>query len=201
MRVVLDVDGVLADFILGFTTLANRMFGSPVYTTLEQRVWDSFDGLTDAQHARVWEAATQSPTFWEELPPIASPAEFARLAAAAAAHDLYFVTSRIGLGVKAQTEAWLRRVGLSTPTVILSDAKGEVAKAVRADALLDDKAGNAVFTQYYSRGTAVYLIDRPYNRFDPAILGSKIIRVRTLREFLDRIDGGAGQSNGAAREV
>lgn len=200
MRVVLDVDGVLADFILGFTTLANRMFGSPVYTTLEQKVWDAFDGLTDAQHARVWEAATQSPTFWQELPPIASPAEFARLAAAAPAHDLYFVTSRVGVGVKSQTETWLRRAGVSTPTVILSDAKGEIAKAVRADALLDDKAGNAVFTQYYSRATAVYLMDRPYNQFDPAILGSRIIRVRTLHEFLDRIDGDTG-SNGAEREA
>lgn len=186
MRLVLDVDGVLADFILGFTTLANRMFGTPVYTTLEQKTWDSYDGLTDDQSARALDAVKQSPTFWQELPPIASPDELARLASVAPAHDLYFVTNRNGVAAKAQTEAWLRRHGLSMPTVILSDAKGEVAKAVRADILLDDKAGNAVFTQYYSRATAVYLIDRPYNRFDPAVLGSKIIRVRTLHEFFER---------------
>lgn len=196
MRVVLDVDGVLADFILGFTTLANQMFGSPVYTTLEQKTWDAFDGLTNEQHTRVLEATAQSRTFWQDLPAIASPAELARLAAAAPGHDFYFVTSRIGTGVKAQTETWLRRHGFSTPTVILSDAKGEIAKAVRADALLDDKAGNAVFTQYYSRATTVYLIDRPYNRFDPAVLGSKIIRVRDLNEFLDRIDSAAARSSG-----
>lgn len=186
MRVVLDVDGVLADFILGFTTLAQRMFGTPAYTTLEQKAWDLYDGLTDTQCVQALEAAKRSPTFWRELPPIASAEELARLASAAAAHDFYFVTNRTGVAAKAQTEAWLRRYGVALPTVIISEAKGEVAKAVRADVLLDDKAGNAVFTQYYSRTTAVYLIDRPYNRFDPAVLGSKIVRVRTLLEFFDR---------------
>lgn len=186
VRVVLDVDGVLADFILGFTTLANRMFGTPVYTTLEQKAWDSYEGLTDAECTQTLEAAKLSPTFWQDLPPLASPEELARLAFVAAAHDLYFVTSRFGVGAKVQTEAWLRRHGVPSPTVIVSDAKGEVAKAVRAEILLDDKAGNAVFTQYYSRTTAVYLLDRPYNRFDPAVLGSKIIRVRTLLEFFER---------------
>ncbi len=186
MRVVLDVDGVLADFILGFTTLANRMVGTPVYTTLEQKAWDLYEGLSDTQCVQALEAAKRSPTFWQELPPLASPEELARLAAVAPAHEVYFVTNRFGIGAKAQTETWLRRHGLSAPTVIISDAKGEVAKALRADVLLDDKAGNAVFTQYYSRATAVYLIDRPYNRFDPEVLGSKIIRVRTLHEFFDR---------------
>lgn len=186
MRVVLDIDGVLADFILGFTTLANRMFGTPVFTTLEQKTWDSYEGLTDVQCTQALEAAKLSPTFWQDLPPIASPEELARLASAARAQDLYFVTNRFGIGAKTQTEAWLRRHGVSSPTVIVSEAKGEIAKAVRADVLLDDKAGNAVFTQYYSRATAVYLIDRPYNRFDPAVLGSKIVRVRTLLEFFER---------------
>ncbi|HET7266312.1 MAG TPA: hypothetical protein VFL28_16725 [bacterium] len=186
MRVVLDVDGVLADFILGFTTLANRMFGTPVFTTLEQKSWDAYEGISAAQCALALEAAAASPAFWQDLPPIASPDELAHLASIAPAHDLYFVTNRFGNGAKAQTETWLRRHGVSAPTVILSEAKGEVARAVRADVLLDDKAGNAVFTQYYSRATAVYLIDRPYNRFDPAVLGSKITRVRTLDEFFDR---------------
>ena len=186
MRVVLDIDGVLADFILGFTTLANRMFGTPVYTTLDQKAWDSYEGLTDAQYTQALEAAKVSPTFWQDLAPLASPEELAKLASAARAHDFYFVTNRFGVGAKAQTEAWLRRHGVSSQTVIVSGAKGEIAKAVRADVLLDDKAGNAVFTQYYSHATAVYLIDRPYNRFDPAVLGSKIVRVRTLLEFFER---------------
>jgi hypothetical protein len=187
MRITIDVDGVLADFVLGFTTVAHRMFGSPVHTTCDQPTWDFKNGLDDAQYRAVWNTIENSQTFWEELTPVASPGELRQLSALSDAHEIYFATDRRGVRPKAQTEAWLRRYGIALPTVIVTPNKGEIARAIRATALIDDKAGNAVFTAYHSPDTDTYLVDRPYNRFDHAVLGRRVVRVLTLGDAMDRI--------------
>ncbi len=186
MIFVLDVDGVLADFIHGFTRLANDMFGTPVYSTLQQLTWDNFDGLDKKQISSVWEVIKKSNFFWSSLPPMATKNEFQLLNGLAEQNDVYFATSRPGIRAKYQTEAWLETNGIWNPTVIVTSDKGETAKVVKADALLDDKAGNVIFTQYHSPKTVPYIIDRQYNSFDGAVVGSKVVRVKTVLEFLEK---------------
>jgi hypothetical protein len=183
------MDGVLADFVLGFTSLAREMgYDNPVYPTAAQVEWDSLGGLTDDQVSRVWNRIKQDPEFWYTLTPIATPAERERVSALVLARPVYFVTARVGATAKWQTERWLQdQLGLAYPTVIMCSRKGDVAAAVHASHLIDDKAGNAVYTAYASPRTTAYLVDRQYNRFDGVVLGSRVRRVKTVSEFLDEI--------------
>lgn len=184
---ILDVDGVLADFVYGFTRLANKLFGSPVYGTLHQRSWDKFDGLDRHQIAEVWAEVRESPDFWFSLPTLTKSEDFERINNFPG--SVYFVTSRPGRDPKTQTEEWLIDCGVERPTVLVSSKKGEAASILSASAMLDDKAGNVIFSQYFAPKTIPYIIDRPYNKFDGEVIGSKVIRVATVGEFLDRVSG------------
>jgi 5'(3')-deoxyribonucleotidase len=184
---VLDCDGVLADFVRGFMTKANGIYGTPIYGTLEQKSWDKFEGLTEEQVAWVWDEIKKDPEFWVNLKPLATRHEFDKIIVMQrAGHDIYFVTSRPGINTKRQTEQWLHYLGIAIPTVLVSSSKGEAAKVLGAHALLEDKAGNAVVTQYLSPKTVPYLIDRQYNRYDSSVVGSKVKRVKSVAEFLWR---------------
>jgi len=59
---------------------------------------------------------------------------------------------------------------------------------VGATHALDDKAGNALAIQYMAPGTKSYLLDAPYNQFDHEVVGSKVIRVKTVDTFLDDLE-------------
>lgn len=189
--VILDVDGVLADFVWGFMSLAYRKFGVPVavYGTIHQAQWDTFHGLSRSQVSEVWQDIKESPDFWYALPRLATPSDFSKVRDLCSRADVYFVTSRPGRDSKVQTEDWLKSYDIDNPTVIVSSRKGEAAMVVGAHAMLDDKPGNVIFTQYYSPKTFPYIIDRPYNRFDSSVIGSKVARVYSVGEFVDRVSG------------
>lgn len=112
---------------------------------------------------------------------------FKRINALQLTHDVYFVTARPGLDVKRQTETWLRLQGIEDPTVVISSKKGEMAKAIGADFSIEDKAGNAVYVSYQSPGKS-YLVNRPYNQFSHEMLGSKVIRIKEIEQFLIAIE-------------
>jgi hypothetical protein len=100
---------------------------------------------------------------------------------------VYFVTARLGKSVKQQTEQWLQTFGITNPTVLVTTSKADAARVVGATHAIDDKAGNAVAIQYMSTAKS-YLLDRPYNRFDNSVVGTKIQRVMTVDEFLCDIE-------------
>ena len=186
MKVIFDVDGVLADFVYAFTSRAHEMFGSLVYGTLSQKEWEKFDELDNKQIDRVWKYINTHPEFWLTLPALASGSELARVGLLAQTNDVYFVTSRHAYpGTKLATETWVRNAtGIMTPTVVLSNKKGEMASLIKADALIDDKAGNPIAVQYISQRTTPYIVDRPYNQFDHTVVGTKVRRVKDVDEFL-----------------
>ena len=112
-RVMVDVDGVLADFVRGFTMLAWTMFGSPVQSVFDKQQWHGFDGLDKNQVDEVWKHINASPTFWESLPLCVTPDEMDRLDDLTAEADVYFVTNRgSSKSAKRQTENWLIAHGI-----------------------------------------------------------------------------------------
>lgn len=192
--VMFDVDGVLADFSYGFRAYAKILGHAPEikpYSHSDPRhtQWDWPD-LTGEALSKTWDAVKRSGNFWYTLPPLVGLAEAKRIQRFALDHPVYFVTARVGASARFQTVLWLRDyLGLLDPNVIVSSDKGDTACDLGATHSIEDKAGNAVYIAYVTRGsTRSYLIDRPYNRFDHGVLGSKVTRVQTVAEFMDDVE-------------
>lgn len=179
--IMFDVDGVLAGFLGGYARL---------WTTVHQRPFDYNSHTTwdDYWDKNVWGEIRRSSTFWLTLEGLVDVLVWSRIDTLIRHHNTYFVTNRVGPNPKQQTEQWLRRHVSSSPTVVVTGKKGEFARAVGADYAIDDKAGNAVFMQYHSPKTKSYLLDTPFNRFDHAVLGAKVVRVATVDTFLDQVE-------------
>jgi hypothetical protein len=191
-----DVDGVLADFVEGFTRLANGLFGTKIITTLEQPSWNfrTWGLLTKNQENLTWDKLKQDPDWWRTLNPLIDVLTFTRINELQVRHEVVFCTNRMSAVAPPgrQTSFWLERHGITRPSVIVSGKKGEVARAIRATHSIDDKIENAWAVHWISDSpqTHSFLIDRPYNRIAalPEVGPSRVTRVATVKEFLDVVE-------------
>jgi hypothetical protein len=189
--IMFDVDGVLADFVLGFLQVVNALpkgKGIIPYSTHEQKVWD-FALPPKLLHA-AWDIVKAERHFWADLPALISPAVFKDINRLRRYREVYFVTNRVGHKAHEQTREWLVTHGIEHPAVVVTGRKGQFAAAINAAAAIDDKAGNAVYTAYESPTTESFIIDLPYNHFDGGVLGSKVTRVDSVDQFLQAIEEG-----------
>jgi len=181
---VIDLDGVLADFILEFTSLANRLFGTQVISTHSQKVWDIHDILTDEQREKTWEAVDVSDGFWIGVKPLATWPEMELLHSLQ--HDdmstVHFLTARnLGVNLQKQTEIGLGGNGLCSTSVILigDKTKGQWAKELGVTVAIDDRPETC--DEYVAAGVPnIYLMRRLYNQpYD----NPKVITIGCMMEF------------------
>jgi uncharacterized HAD superfamily protein len=186
-----DVDGVLADFFTAFHKLGRDMGLYNMIPPLPD-YWD-WDKSEKAQ--KVWDEIERSKEFWahgiepfNELYTLDGDSQLTRINEMCYnKHEVYFVTARVSPEAKQQTELWLWNHGIDHPTVIITKLKGEFAKTVGIDYSIEDKVENAWCVAWLSKAKS-YLIDRPYNQVPEGIGSSKIIRVKSVKDFLDIID-------------
>jgi hypothetical protein len=195
--VMMDVDGCLADYARGFTTLANEMFGTPIVETAKYTAWSQLlessggiAGLTGDQIRQVRAESRKLPYFWYLLTSLLTTEEKNLLRHVNLIHDVYFVTTRDGVGARRQTTCWLQDdLGLPVAHVIISKHKGTVALALGADYSIEDKASNASCIAWLTEDrTRSYLVDRLYNQVDPNFLASSVKRVGSVLEFLEIVE-------------
>lgn len=191
VRIGIDIDGVLADFNSSFIELVKEVTGRNLFPEgYWPHTWNYPEalGYTAEEVGAVWDHIKAGGTFWRELEPLPDMEVlkdwFFSPPASDEYHEFYFVTSRMGIAVKMQTEEWLdEQMGVSGHTVLISSEKGAIAKALKLGYYADDRAENIMDVERTSPDTFAYLIEQPWNQHLP--VGR---RIPGIKDFLDIID-------------
>jgi uncharacterized HAD superfamily protein len=186
LKIGVDVDGVLVDFVAAFKKEAAQVLGREIIG--EQTSWDFEDSLEISQSevSKVWDSIDATPD-WFYLNAIAKPGVEHYLPWLTRAHDVYFITSRkqgAGLPVAYQTQLCLYELGVEFPVVIANTDKGETAAALELDAFVDDYIKNIERVCKVSPKTRVYIMDATYNKdFE-----GPFTRVTCFEDFANKIE-------------
>jgi 5'(3')-deoxyribonucleotidase len=189
MVIGIDVDGVLACFESGFKRKLELVRPDVLPKTFTWRDIDTWDwdlkaGYTKLESGKAWDLVKEDTGFWISLEAYADTRRFMRdLAFLTSDDDVYFITNRMGVRAKVQTETWLRMNGWDTrPTVILAANKGLVCQALYADFYLDDKNSHVEGVKALSPRTRGFMLKRGWNT---PVEG--VPTIRCLREYLNAI--------------
>lgn len=185
--IVSDIDGVLASFESAWDPWLARIAG------VERKHrsdwvpeiwdWDIRDYGPDIVK-KGWAEVAASDKFWLTLKPMPGAYEAGRqLNLLSKSHQVFYLTSRMGLGVQRQTQKWLyNNLGIDYPAVIVVskwEAKRNLLDNLGADFFVDDKLETMQdwYTHLYTNRKPVanyFLIDAPYNREGRTVKGMKV---------------------------
>lgn len=193
--VIFDVDGCLADFVMGFTKEvmghgSEKHYLLEPWGTRENRCkWDFSDVFTKKQVEDAWSRIKNSRDWWTKLPALEDEHVFDQIDALQNEYHVLFVTARVGWNPQQQTQRWLWYHGVDDASVVVSAKKGEIANAVKASYHIDDKPENACCVHWMSESTKSYFLQQ-YYRPGQEIVPERVRRVKSVQEYLDDIKEG-----------
>jgi len=163
VKIGIDMDGVLADYVTAATAL-------------------------EAQGVNVFGHVSASESFWRELEPC-DPLPWKTLGRLVAVDETYFITRRYGIRPQEQTASWLKSMSMNDgPGVIIvptDKTKGVLAGALGLTAMVDDQPGVLEAVYRHAPACKGFLIDRPHNR--GVSLRRSQQRVGSLAQALDAL--------------
>lgn len=149
LKIGVDVDGVLANFTDAAKELIRELFNKDV-KGVTQTTWSfSSLGLSDTDEDKIWRHIDSSvKDFWYNF--LYPMPDTNLLKPLCDAHEVIFITNRKhplpeaqSMPVNEQTAYWLRNwFHIPNPTVLLSNKKGPLAKALGLDYFIDDRDKN-----------------------------------------------------------
>jgi 5' nucleotidase, deoxy (Pyrimidine), cytosolic type C protein (NT5C) len=174
MKLGIDIDGCLANFnkaygnlliqVTGVNLLPSEWDSHPDFPGVWD--WDSAVGYSTQDIQAAWTKIVTSPRFWESLEPLDNAKDTVkalnRLGKKGA--EIYFLTHRMGLRSKVQTERWLYNLGMDYPTVILTGNKAPIAQNLGLTFFVDDKVENVNAVAIAWPKAQTFVVDRLYNR-------------------------------------
>lgn len=182
MRIGVDLDGVCADFMLGFSEISSKIFGTHTVTDREQVThWDLQEvfGISEEQIHVVWNEINSSNNFWRTLKPW-DRKSFNYFKNAFNGEEVYFITARIrGKNIYKQTVSWLDSVGWINPQVIITVDKVPIIQYLGLDYFVDDRLETCHDISATTNCKAI-IYDYPHNR-----INKTLTRVSNLREYTD----------------
>lgn len=201
MSLMMDIDGVVADYVRGFTQQARVLYMGgeriKVEGTWEHKSW-GFDMPKEAEDL-TYDYIRAHPEWWGSL--LALPSSLAMEKLKNINDNIthvYFVTHRPE-NTEAITANWLERhIHIRYPSVVATKNKGEFARLVGVTHALDDKIENAWMVHWMADNPQVKscLVNRIYNNLvtDLTVGPKKVIRFDTILEFLDLVEEDYGAS-------
>ncbi len=187
MKIGIDVDGVLYDFVSAFRETAQRKFSMRDFPTFSSD-WDFSNwGLTPDEYKSLWTKIRGSlDWFLENERPYPFAIESLNLLRD---HELSFITTRCstqGDPVLRQTQLQINKLGVEFPTVIVRSDKGPVVSGLALDFYIDDYVENLYRVEMCSPSTKLFLVNQTYNK--DLIVPDSWTRVNSLKEFTERIE-------------
>lgn len=191
LRVGFDIDGVLADFRTAFRETSRRLSRR----TVDESPIDPEqppDGMSAAHVQRVWTAIGRTPQWWLSLQAF-ERSEIERLYRLSRERrwEVYFLTTRppsAGETPQFQTQWWLEANGFHLPAVLtVPGSRGDLANALRLDALVDDRLLNCMDVIAASKTKAIYLMRDNDVAGREQALARGIAVVTTLQAALDAV--------------
>lgn len=191
-----DVDGVLADFVKGFTTLCNKMYGTPVLEYNQVKHWnfEGWYGLTKEQLQSVWRYIRHDTYFWNGLGMLISFDDADYVGHLSTKANVVFITSRPGNTAYRQTCRWINtHFNIEFPQVIVTSKKGLVCAGLGVKYFIDDKVTNCINIKEISPKTRNYLLTYPHSDSLRELLpnyfiNNEIICVKDVKNYLDILE-------------
>lgn len=164
MRIGVDVDDVLANFIKKFRHMAHLKFGVDESIVPCDWAFSNFN-LKPEQFGELWKTIANTSDFWLYLE-VKDGCKL--LQEAERRHEIFFISSRvpsIGLSIKDQTAIWLDEMfDIYHPTVIITREKGPLAAALKLEAFIDDRDKNCIEIAQAVPNCKVFLKDAGHNK-------------------------------------
>jgi 5'(3')-deoxyribonucleotidase len=161
--ILLDVDGVVADFLGHVHFYLRRNFTSDLVDPDQYTEWDFIATHLTDQQRRFTEYLLSSEDFWQKIPVMPS-ARYAVDCFNAAEMDVHFVTSpyKTCFGWADVRRDWLKRnLGVQNDHIHVSGSKHIYNGAV----FVDDKPQNIHAWAEANPGGKAFLFEHSYNRF------------------------------------
>ena len=174
LKIGLDLDGVFCDFNPAFADELRKTGRDlvPRPFTPTTWVWWKPLGYRQSESDAAWKAVDADPLWWVKLrtmhPQATTIRFFKTLTDLVHRHlvDAVFMTSRPSPNAHWQSVEWLRQHGMTSPQVLIAEhaeSKGQLAKILGLQAVLDDYPANLHAIRLHSPLTLPILVHAPYN--------------------------------------
>ncbi len=144
-KIGVDIDGVLANFTQAAREVCKKWFDGRPNDNLVQTGW-GFDslGITPEEEKWMWKVIDKTPDWWLDLRCLPNTCRLGQLDDT---HRVVFITNRkdghVGMPIEWQSAHWLKtKFKIEFPTVLISDDKGPLVKALKLDYYIDDRDKN-----------------------------------------------------------
>jgi uncharacterized HAD superfamily protein len=187
MKLGLDIDGVVADFISPFISIVSEKLGNGGICL------ESITDLNFKEHAylseeTVWkcmEEISYDPAFWRRLTPLLSPQEWEALDRLSRQEELVFVTHRYERNTYSIHEVtcdWLKQHGVSRPVVhFTQECKSDLIRQLGVTVFVDDRHENCAAIA--EKTDALVLM--PHRLYNQAFSHPRVKRINRFTELFD----------------
>ena len=183
MRIGIDIDGVIADFVGTFAPMFKKIGGCDFDQIVNYNFKNNTRGI-DQGYAKLWGEQVESGKIYEQLKPVEGSKEF--FCELFQKHEIILISSREEQ-FREVTENWLKRKGIAYNELELvgHDLRGKIDKMCTCDVVFEDQLEVARIVA--ARGITVVLLDYPWNS-----ISDNVIRVKDWKEVREKLGGDGG---------